>query len=145
MLPTVFLIQCCQFLLVSKSCHFLRKSSDHPIILDYFLLKENQFGFLTVLNNTMSGNNNTGFYHQYHKTLTTPVFLYFHFSYLYMFLAGNKSVYTPRQGTKKRKVFHTLSHQSQESRLWRETNNFSIHIFLHRTRLFHLSTENGRT
>ena len=30
-------------------------------------------------------------------------------------------------------------------RLWREINNFSIHVFLHRFHLFHLSTEIRRT
>ena len=30
-------------------------------------------------------------------------------------------------------------------RLWREMNIFSLRFFLHRTSLFHLSTENGRT
>ena len=31
--------------------------------------------------------------------------LYFHFSYLYLFLAGNRIVYTPSQGTNREKYF----------------------------------------
>jgi len=82
---------------------FYGKSNDQSVILDYFSEREINFGILAVLNNAMKGINNTGYYHQYYKIITNLVFLYFHFSYLYLFLAGNIIVYTPSQGTNREK------------------------------------------
>ena len=59
----------------------------------------------TVINGAMKGFNSTG-------KLLSVLFknknlcpLYFHFSYLYLFLAGNIIVYPPSQGTNKEKYF----------------------------------------
>ena len=82
-----FLIYCCQLSFVS-GCHFLGKILISCYFSIIFLLKENQFGVFTVSNITTKGINNTGYYHQYSKIIITLVFLYFHFSYLYLLLGG---------------------------------------------------------
>ena len=60
--------------------------------------------------------------------------LYFHFSYLYFFLAGNIIVYPPSQSTNREKYFRLQHIKVKKCRLRREINNFSIHLFHHRTR-----------
>ena len=79
------------------------------------------------------------------KTIKVPKVrnLYFRFSCLYLFLAGNIIVYTPSQGANTEKHFSNYNIKV-ECRLWRE-KNFSIHLFPHRARLFYLSTEIGRS
>ena len=48
--------------------------------------------------------------------------MYFHFSYLYLSLAGNIIVYTPDQGTNREKYFKYNIYQREGCRLWREIN-----------------------
>ena len=48
--------------------------------------------------------------------------LYFHFSYLYLSLAGNVINYTPDQGTNREKYFNRNIYQRERCRLWREIN-----------------------
>ena len=83
------------------------------------------------------------YYHQYLKNKNCV--LYFHFSYLHLSLARNIIVYPLSQSRNREKYFRHQHIKVKKCRLWREINNFSIHLFHRRTRPFHLSTENGRS
>ena len=68
--------------------------------------------------------------------------MYFHFSDLYLSLAGNIIVYTPDQGTNREKYFNHIIYQRKGFPLWRELNTFPSISSL-TDRVFHLSTEKG--
>ena len=62
------------------------------------------FGILTVLINN-EGKKILECYHQYFTIIKNLCVLYFHFSYLYLFLAGNIIVYPPSQSTNRENYF----------------------------------------
>ena len=124
---------------------FHGKNKDQSVILDYFCRRKINFGNLTVLINKMKGINNTGYYHQYYKITTKLVFFVLSFLLFVPFPGGKHKCLHAKSRFKQGNLLYTLSHQSQKFRLWREINNFSIHLFHHRTPLFYLSTENGRS
>ena len=55
-------------------------------------------------------------------------------------MAGNKAVYTPIQGTFMKKYFNHTIYKGKMPTLARK-KHLSFYLLLHRTRLFHLSTE----
>ena len=67
--------------------------------------------------------------------------MYFHFSYLYLSLAGNIIVYTPDQGTNKEKYFNHIIYQRKGMPTLAGNKHLSVHFFPHGPRLSHLSTE----
>ena len=63
-----------------------------------------------------NGSNNTGNDRQYNRQLTKFVLLYFHSSYLYLFLGGKTKLFTRQiKSAKKGKIIFESGHQSQNS------------------------------
>ena len=82
----------------------------------------------------------TGYYHQY----TGYVPSYFHLSYLHLFSGGKYNSLHAKSRYKQGNVL-ALNKIKVEMPTLEGKNTFPIHHFPHRTRLFHLFTENGRT
>ena len=80
------------------------KSNDQSVILDYFFRRKINFGILTIFIKN-EGKYNTGILSSLFYNIKKLVSLYFHSSYLCLFLAGNINVYPPGQGTNKEKYF----------------------------------------
>ena len=99
-----FLFNAAIFLLFLRVAPFYGKVIVGEKYLIVFL-KRNQ---IVVLQSCNSGSINSGEYHHYYRVIKKflkALNLYFHFSYLYLFLAGNIIVYTPSQGTNREKYF----------------------------------------
>ena len=52
---------------------------------------------------------------QFWKATIYIITLFFHFSYLYLSLAGNIIVYTPNQGTNREKYFNHIIYQGKDT------------------------------
>ena len=80
---------------------------------------------------------------QFQTATIYKIITIFYFSYLYLCLAGNISVYTPNQGTNREKQLNHTIHKKNMTTLTGNKHP-SCHFFLHGPRLFPLSTEKVR-
>ena len=105
------------------------------------------WGFQSYQSQKMILENNNSKQSQYfikvpnRKATIYIIILVLFFSYLYISLAGNIFVYTPNQGTNRKKYFNHIIYQRKGMPTLAGNKHPSVHFFPHGPRLFHLSTE----